>query len=222
VYRNYTTVLRLLQNLTEAANLLDIGCVDGKRTMEYAKTLSIPLNRVYGIEISPKYIALAQKHFKIFPVDLEKDTLPFQDQEIDTIVCNQILEHLKNIFLPLSEMDRILKVGGHLIIGIPNLASLLNRIFILFGRQPMCNEIMGPHIRCFTHRGFLKFVKLNANFELISIDAASLYPLPYPLLQYCAKYLPGLSSYTFYLLKKIKHDPANCGWTLKLDIDTFF
>lgn len=221
-YRNYNSVLNLLEDLPEAANLLDIGCAEGTKTVQYAKRLSVPLDGVYGIEISPKYVALAQKHFKIFNVDLEKDTFPFQDQEVEVIICNQILEHLKNIFLPFLEMDRILKIGGYLIIGIPNLAALYNRISILLGKQPISNEITGPHIRCFTHKGFLKFIKLNMNFELQAISAASLYPFPYPLVQYCAKYLPGLSSYTFYLLKKIKHDPANCGWILQSGVDTFF
>ncbi len=45
-----------------------------------------------------------------------------------------ILEHPKNIFLKLSEMDSVLKIGGHLIIRIPKLAALHNRFFSLFGR----------------------------------------------------------------------------------------
>ncbi len=112
-------------------------------------------------------------------------------------------------------MDRVLGIGGYLIIGIPNLAALHNRFFILFGKQPMCNIIMGPHVRCFTHKGFLKFIKQNTNFKLQSISAATFYPFPYPVVQHCAKYFPGLSSYTFYLLKKIKHNPDNCGWCIK-------
>jgi len=214
-WRYYKAVLDILQNVPKAANLLDIGCADGAKTIQYANALSVPLDRVYGIEIEPEYAKLAEKHFKISKVNLEHDILPFQDQEIEVIICNQVLEHLKNISLPLSEMDRVIKVGGYLIIGIPNLAALHNRFFILFGKQPMCNIITGPHIRCFTHNGFLKFIKQNTNFKLQLINAATLYPFPYPIVQHCAKYFPGLSSYTFYLLKKIKHDPDNCGWRIK-------
>ena len=220
--RIYQATLNILEHLPKANNLLDIGCAEGTKTLQYAKILSVPPDRIYGIEINPKYISLAQQHFKITNVDLEKDLLPFKDQEIEVIISNQILEHIKNIYLPLSEMDRILKIGGYLMIGIPNLAALHNRIFILFGKQPLCNEIIGPHIRCFTHKGFLKFIKLNTNFKLKTISAASLYPLPYPFVQYCAKYLPGLSSYTFYLLEKLEHNPNNCGWVLKSGVDTLF
>jgi ubiquinone/menaquinone biosynthesis C-methylase UbiE len=220
--RTYEAVLDILENVPESSSLLDIGCADGMKTMQYVKMLSVPLEKVYGIELKPKYVRLAEKRFKVLNVNLEHDTFPFQDQEIEVIICNQILEHLKTIFLPLSEMDRVLRIGGHLIIGIPNLAAIHNRFFILFGRQPSCNIIMGPHIRCFTHKGFLKFIKQNTNFELQSVSAATLYPFPYPVVQYCAKYFPGLSSYTFYLLKKIKHNPDNCGWSMRADFDTCF
>jgi 2-polyprenyl-3-methyl-5-hydroxy-6-metoxy-1,4-benzoquinol methylase len=220
--RTHEAVLDILENVPESDSLLDIGCAEGIKTMQYVKMLSVPLERVYGIELKPKFVRLAEEHFKVLKVNLEHDTFPFQEQEIEVVVCNQILEHLKNIFLPLSEMDRVLKIGGHLIIGIPNLAALHNRFFVLSGRQPLCNVIMGPHIRCFTHKGFLEFIKQNTNFKLLSTRAATLYPFPYPVVKYCAKYFPGLASYTFYLLKKIKHNPDNCGWSMSADFDTCF
>ena len=218
--RIYKAVLDILENVPESDNLLDIGCAEGTKTIQYATKLLVPLENVSGIELKPEYVKLAQEHFRIINVNLEYDPFPFQDQEIQVIICNQILEHLKNIYFPLSEMDRVLKIGGYLIIGIPNLAALLNRIFILFGRQPSCNIIMGPHIRCFTHKGFMGFVRQNTNFKLQSINAATLYP--FPVVEYGAKFFPGLSSYTFYLLKKIKHNPDNCGWSVRTDFDTCF
>ncbi len=220
--RNHKAVLDLLENIPESDNLLDIGCAEGTKTLQYANKLRVQLKNVYGIELKPEYVKLAQEHFRIINVNLEHDTFPLHDQEIEVVICNQILEHLKNIYLPLSEIDRFLKIGGYLIIGIPNLAALHNRFFILFGRQPTCNNIMGPHVRCFTHKGFLEFIRQNTNFKLQSISAATLYPFPYPAVEYCAKYFPGLSSYTFYLLKKIKHNPDNCGWSMRADFDTCF
>jgi len=221
-WRYHTAILNILQNIQKVDNMLDIGCGEGTKTIQYAKMLSAPLDGTYGIEINSNHVKLANDKLKVFNVNLECDAFPFQDQEIEVIICNQVLEHLKNIFLPLSEMDRVLRIGGHLIIGIPNLAALHNRFFIMFGKQPSCNIIMGPHIRCFTHKGFLEFIRQNTNFKLQSTSAATLYPFPYPIVEYCAKYFPGYSSYTFYLLKKVKHNPSNCGWILKSDVDTLF
>jgi len=221
--RNHKAVLDILKYIADTPqNLLDIGCAEGFKTIDYAKTLSIPNERVYGIEIKPKFADLAKKHFNLLNIDLEKESFPAENQVFDLIICNQTLEHLKNIFLPLSEIDRTLKVGGHLVIGIPNLASLYNRIILLLGYQPKCNEIVGPHIRCFTHKGFLGFIRLNDNFMLMKLRGATLYPFPYPFVESCAKYCPGFSCYLFYLLKKIKHDPPRCGWDIKKDFDTNF
>ena len=210
--RNYEAVLSLLRRIPRADSLLDVGCADGNKTMHYAKELAVGKDRVYGIEQQPHYIKLAQHHLNVVQVDLERDRFPFKDEELDVIICNQVLEHLKNMFLPLQEMARILKTGGHLLIGIPNLAAIQNRLLLLFGHQPMCNAILGPHVRCFTTKGLADFLKLNRDFELVAVTGATLYPFPYPIVKYGAPYFPGLASYAFYLLKKNKHSPTQRGW----------
>ena len=210
--RTHEAVLSLLSCISRAESLLDVGCGDGIKTMRYAKELSVCKDRVYGIEQQPHYVELAKNHLHVVQVDLERDRFPFKDEELDVIVCNQVLEHLKNIYLPLQEMARILKTGGHLLIGIPILAAIQNRLLLLLGCQPMCTAIRGPHVRGFTTKGFSEFLKLNPNFELVEIRGATLYPLPYPFVKYGAPYFPGLSSYVFYLLRKIGHNSVQQGW----------
>lgn len=220
--RSLDTLAKLLVSIPQPENLLDVGCGDGVKTAMFADMLAVPANKVYGIELKDKYIAQVRNKLNIKKIDLEKDRFPFDDQEIDTVICNQVLEHLKNIFHPLGEIDRVIKKGGHLVIGIPNLAALHNRILMLLGRQPMCNEIKGPHVRCFTHHGFLKFLKENQNFALLSVQGATIYPLPYPFVSVLGRYFPGISAYTFYLLQKIRHGPQICGWSLPDEVDTCF
>lgn len=209
--RNYEAVLSLLRRIPHATSLLDVGCGDGNKTRHYASELAVCKGRVYGIEQQCHYIELAKNHLHVAQVDLEHDRFPFKDEEFDVIICNQVLEHLKNIFLPLQEMARILKPGGYLIIGIPNLAAIQNRALLLIGHQPMCNVILGPHVRCFTTRGFADFLKLNQDFELVKVIGATLYPFPYPIVKYGASYFPGLSSYAF-LLKKVRSSQVQHGW----------
>lgn len=210
--RTHEAVLSLLGHIDQAGSLLDVGCGDGIRTLLYAQKVGVAADHVLGIEQDVQYVEQAQARFPVVRVDLERELFPFADQSMDVIVCNQVLEHLKNIFLPLREMARIVTVGGHLLIGIPNLAAIQNRFLLLLGRQPMCNAIMGPHVRCFTTRGFTDFLKLNHDFELEQVRGATLYPLPYPLVKYGAAYLPGFSSYTFYLLRKVRHSQVQQGW----------
>jgi len=218
--RVHEAVMRLLRSVPRAGSLLDIGCADGAKAMAYSELVGVAVDKVKGVEAQERYRVQAAEKFEVFPIDIERERLPFEDEAFDLIVCNQVLEHLKNIFLPLAEMDRMLKTGGYLLIGIPNLAALHNRFLLLFGLQPLCNVITGPHIRCFTHRAFREFLKTNLNFELAGAASAILYPLPYPLVDWLRRFFPGLAAYTFYLLRKKKHEPSACGWNLPSIGDT--
>lgn len=209
--RTHQAVMRLLARVN-AVSLLDVGCAGGTKAEAYARVLGIPLDRVKGIEPQENYAAEARKRFEVYQVDIEKGPFPMPDEAFDLIVCNQVLEHLKNIFRPLSEMDRIVKTGGFLLIGVPNLAGLYNRFLLMLGRQPLAIAIDGPHIRGFAHGAFLGFLKQNKNFEVVALDSANLYPLPYPLLERLGGKFVGFSSFTFYLFRKKAHNPAACGW----------
>ncbi len=220
--RIFMAMTRLVKSARGASNLLDVGCADGNRSLLYAGLLGITPDKIKGIEPQAHYLLPVREKFETLPVDIEKNAFPFADESFDLIICKQVLEHLKNIFRPLSEMDRTLKTGGQLIIGIPNLAGLYNRLLLAAGFQPMCNRITGPHIRSFAHKSFLEFLKSNSNFELIKIDSATLYPLPYPLVDWLGRIFPGLAAYTFYLLKKKKHDPPACAWNVGSKCDTLF
>ena len=52
-------------------------------------------------------------------VDFEKDTLPFMEGSVDTVVCANVLEHVYNHQFLIGEMKRILKPDGTLIGFVP-------------------------------------------------------------------------------------------------------
>jgi SAM-dependent methyltransferase len=69
-------------------------------------------------------------------VDLKDAALPFADGSVDVIVVCETLEHLNFNPLPsIAEINRVLAPGGHLYIGMPNQASLWNRIRLVMGRS---------------------------------------------------------------------------------------
>lgn len=192
--RTHKAMLRLVSHTRGASTLLDIGCAQGSKTLAYSEVLGIPPTKIKGIEPQVRYRLPAQEKFETLSVDIEKEVFPFADEAFDLIICNQVLEHLKNIFRPLGEMDRTLKTGGCLIIGVPNLSGLYNRLLLLVGSQPLCSHITGPHVRVFAHRPFVEFLKSNPNFELIKMDSATLYPLPYPLVDWLGGLFLGLAA----------------------------
>jgi SAM-dependent methyltransferase len=79
---------------------------------------------------------LRNNGIKTIRCDIEKDKLPFEDDTFDFVWMLAVIEHLhaspKDI---LREIHRVLKRGGHLILSTPNMATLKNRIFVLFGKS---------------------------------------------------------------------------------------
>jgi SAM-dependent methyltransferase len=221
--RAHEALTRLLSALpkTEGRRLLDVGCGEGRKTLLYAKQLGVRTENVRGLD-TMKYTEQAGKKFRTDTLDLEKEKFPYPDEFFDVIICNQVVEHLKNFFLPLSEMERTLKTGGAMLIGIPNLAALHNRVLLLFGSQPVSNAIRGPHVRCFTRAAFKDFLRSNEKFKLSGTDAATLYPLPYPLVDIGARIFPALASGAFYSLRKTGRWNGDSAWKPDPDCDTLW
>lgn len=69
--------------------------------------------------------------------DAEKDVFPYPDNSFKTVVCGELLEHLTaDPFHMMSEINRILKPGGHLVLTTPNICSLRALKAILTGYHP--------------------------------------------------------------------------------------
>lgn len=119
--------------------------------------------------------------------DLDKPSIPFEDGYFDVIIFTEVLEH---IFAPptqiLRELRRILADGGKLIISVPNIANLRNRIKFLFGKSPLAhpddqlksNWVHGHgHIREYTQQEIISL--LNACDFTIDKTEFLLPPVPW-------------------------------------------
>lgn len=81
-----------------------------------------------------------QNRIEFSSCNLDQDKFPFEDGSFDIIIFTEVLEH---IFAPpseiLKELNRILSSDGKLILSVPNIASIENRIKLLFGISPLEN-----------------------------------------------------------------------------------
>jgi glycosyltransferase involved in cell wall biosynthesis len=69
--------------------------------------------------------------------DAERDAFPYAAAAFDTVLCCELIEHLfADPMHMMSEINRILKPGGHLLITTPNLGSLRAISAILLGYHP--------------------------------------------------------------------------------------
>lgn len=69
--------------------------------------------------------------------DAERDPFPYPDESFDTVLCGELIEHLPSDPMHMmSEVNRILKPGGHFVLTTPNICSTRAISAILQGYHP--------------------------------------------------------------------------------------
>lgn len=79
----------------------------------------VRLNIGAGTTYIPGFVNIDISEKADVTLDLSKDSLPFGDDSVDLIFSYHTLEHVSNYLLALSEIHRVLKHGGHLLLGLP-------------------------------------------------------------------------------------------------------
>ncbi|MCB1138280.1 MAG: class I SAM-dependent methyltransferase [Leptospiraceae bacterium] len=185
-------------------NLLDPGCGHGTdllncrdayvNLLEKEDILAAPALRLHGIENYPPYVEDCKKvNIRVESIDIERDPWPFADASMDVIICNQVLEHTKELFWIFSEFSRILKTGGKLILGTPNLASFHNRMLLLFGQHPTAQQSFSAHVRSFTLPDQKILAEKGGFFRFEKRAGSNFYPFPPVISKPLAKILPGMA-----------------------------
>jgi ubiquinone/menaquinone biosynthesis C-methylase UbiE len=173
----YRKVLEVFSKY-EFERILDVGCGDGNFSMlvgEACKT-----KEVYGIEISEKGVEMARKNgVKCYQLDVDEEAFPFEDNFFDAVTALEFIEHLFDPDHFLDEVYRVLKPKGIFVLSTPNLASIHNRIALLFGYQPFPMGVSArlnigrayepdseyvqslDHVRVFTLRSLKELLKIH-------------------------------------------------------------
>jgi SAM-dependent methyltransferase len=91
-------------NQIQNSKILDVGC-------GWNKTPG-----AIGIDANPK------THADVVH-DLGSIPYPFSDDEFDTIICRHVAEHVPDVMAFVSELHRITKAGGHILITTPHYSN---------------------------------------------------------------------------------------------------
>lgn len=194
----------LLREARPYASVLDIGAGGGHDLLA-ARAIE-PHSSLYAIEChGPSSDRLRTAGICTYGINIEREAIPLPTESIDVVISNQTFEHLKEVFWVLHEATRVLKVGGHLLIGVPNLASLHNRVLLAAGRQPTSIKNNSAHVRGYTRRDFVNLVGcFPQGYELQSWRGSNFYPLPGPLAKPASKMFPSMAWAIFMLFKKTR------------------
>lgn len=208
-------------------SVLDIGCGDGfflrqlRDKIEGASLLA-------GIDRDPESVASAIAEGLECSVSRLEDHLPYQDGTWDLVFAGEIIEHIADPDLLLSEIWRVLKPGGHLLLTTPNLLCWYNRLLMLAGITPMFVEHSyyanyGPsyslakritpavgHLRIFNYVP-LQMVTEHNGFDCIWIKAAGRLPVRslWPVDRLIARLRPQLGAQLIVLATKAVRLPIS-------------
>jgi len=89
--------------------LLDVGC----GSKPYQELFAV--DDYIGLDIDSE----ASRNRKIADYFYDGKIFPFNENEFDSVLCNQVLEHVFNPDEFLSEIKRVLKPGGRLLLTVP-------------------------------------------------------------------------------------------------------
>lgn len=151
-------VLRKVLPLKDGQEVLDFGCGTGKITREIEK--DFPKCKFSGVDVSNIAINIAKKRFpnhKFFTIE-DGYRLPFKNDTFDFIIALDVVEHVYNTEKTFSELTRVLKHRGKILISTPYYGFIKNLLIITFGFDQVFNP-MGQHIRFFSNKSLFSIVK---------------------------------------------------------------
>jgi len=186
-------IRRFFNQIPSAEVVLDLGAGHGDDLM-IAKS-RFQNSKCWAVESYPPFVEeLKANQIEVTSLNIERDRLPFDDGAVDVIIINQVLEHVKDVFWVLHECARVLKTGGSLIIGVPNLAAWHNRAILLLGVQPPAIATLSCHVRGYTREDLRQTIEKGSGGALMvkASRSAGFYPFPPVIARPLAALLPSL------------------------------
>lgn len=120
--------IRVVYDLCEG-RVLDVGCGEGL----LVNMLATGGHKAVGVDFSEVGLLHGRKNtvsqaFSWFPevgnfVRGDAHSLPFGDSSFDTVVAAELLEHVDNHIIVISELKRVCCCGGRVIISVPRVGN---------------------------------------------------------------------------------------------------
>jgi len=203
--KTFDIVLKTLcsEDTSKKIRILDVGCGNAPISVNFIGGQ----REIYGIDISfPGLIDASHKGVVVIRGDLAK-AFPFSDNVFDCVLATEIIEHVFDTDKFLSEMKRVLKPEGVLVLSTPNLVSLRSRLGTLIGRLPAhveyrTTEGNAGHIRGYNITAIRSQLEEH-NFEIIELTTSC---MTIPLIHIFIKKLPSfLISFGDIIVLKAKN-----------------
>jgi SAM-dependent methyltransferase len=185
-YKYLTDASLITARVQPGAAILDIGGARGPNCAMLSRLGRFDLHLVDRFDLSTDEINGQAGHptrtfyqgqgVQVAACDVQSEPLPFADASFDLVTAVDLIEHFpgsaQNAF---REIYRVLKPGGQLISGCPNIANLQNRLKLLFGNSIHSkidgwydSSVYRGHIREYSRREW-KWMLDQVGFERVEL-----------------------------------------------------
>lgn len=148
-----------------ALRVLDIGCKTGTMLRHLEHRPNFKHIRIDGTDIGEYEVYGRHLYGQVTISNLMLGQPEIASGTYDVVVCEQVLEHLARIELAIASLERVLKPGGKLIVGVPifvpALAFLRRQYVAATLRQNP--ERYWSHIQSFSQRSFERAMQQHSN-----------------------------------------------------------
>jgi methionine biosynthesis protein MetW len=129
--------LALVRDLVpRCSRVLDLGCENG----ELLEALFAERQcRGTGVEIDPDAVLGAiSRGVPVIELDIDRQLNQFGDKSYDVVVLSRTIQTIRR---PESVLQEMARIGGLLIVSVPNFGWWGHRLRLLRGRMPMSKEL---------------------------------------------------------------------------------
>lgn len=116
------------------------------------------------------------------------ENIPLPSGDLDTALCVRVLHHLQDPTKVIQEINRIIEVGGYLILEIPNKLHFKNRLMTMLGRvqekldqhDPISVSVNNKEVTFVNHhpKTIIDLLKSNG-FEILEVLSVSNFRSPF-------------------------------------------
>ena len=170
-------------NLGDGNRILDLGCGQGRHSFYLSKLgyLLVPVDiffddLLYTSTIYKTMLEYGEIKKKSLAMSIEADALrlPFANNSFDCVIASEILEHIDEDYLVISEIARVIKPGAVLAVSVPRYyPEVINWLL-----SKKYHSVKGGHVRIYRKSQLLCRLR-KENFYLTGIDYAHGLHSPY-------------------------------------------
>jgi 2-polyprenyl-3-methyl-5-hydroxy-6-metoxy-1,4-benzoquinol methylase len=149
--------------------VLDVGCAEGANAEGLR---AAGATRIAGVELDESFAEAARGRLDEVVTGSVEDELPWKPASFDTILCYDVLEHLRDPWTVLARLHGLLRPGGRVHVALPNARhTSLWLPLVLGGRFAYAPEgvLDVTHLRFFARRDAEELVR-GAGFDVVAVE----------------------------------------------------